>query len=309
MVFFRLLILFIFIFLNLNVYAEDNLLTLKQQIERLQREVSDLSKSVYQNNKQGNFDSEINNTNSEASINLSAFDMRIYDLEKDIKSLNLQFEDLSFQIEEINELLENVTLKIDTALINNVKENVSVNDTEGEEVEQSGEIQKEKNTLGSLKINSEDLSEQSLDENEANNQNLNNNTEETNIINLSPDEQFQAAFDLLRSQKFEQAKLSLNEFIEKNSENELSGSAYYWLGEIHLLQKEFRDAALYFAQGYQQYPSSLKAPDSLYKLAESLSKIDKISEACSTLNKFLNQHPNHKFVDKINFKIDELECE
>ena len=309
MVFFRLLILIIFLFSNSHVFAEDSLLTLKQQIERLQREVSDLSKSVYQNNKQGNFNSEVNNTNSEASINLSAFDMRIYDLEKDIKSLNLQFEDLSFQIEEINELLENVTLKIDTALINNVQENISANNTDGEDVLEKDEIQKEENTLGSLKINSEDLSEQNLDENEINNQNTNNDAEETKINTLSPDEQFQEAFDLLRSQKFEQAKLSLNEFIEKNTENELSGSAYYWLGEIHLLQKEFRDAALYFAQGYQQYPSSLKAPDSLYKLAESLSKIDKISEACSTLNKFLNQHPDHKFVDKINFKIEGSECE
>tara|TARA_Y100001970_G_scaffold291135_2_gene427203 strand:+ start:356 stop:1267 length:912 start_codon:yes stop_codon:yes gene_type:complete len=303
MIFFRKLLLALVLLFSINVFAEDNLLTLKQQIERLQREVNDLSKAVYQNNKHSSFNSESNNINTDASINLSAFDMRIYDLEKDIKSLNLQFEDLTFQVEEINELLENVALKLDTAIINVNQQPISNDETDSEKIEEN---ESDDNTLGSLTINSEDLSEKNLKEDELGNEASNNKAE---INSLNPDEQFQVAFDLLRAQKFEQAKLSLNEFIEKNSENELSGAAYYWLGEIHLLQKEFRDAALYFAQGYQQYPSSLKAPDSLYKLAESLSKIDKISEACSTLNKFLSQHPKHKFVDKINNKIIELECE
>ena len=41
----------------------------------------------------------------------------------------------------------------------------------------------------------------------------------------------------------------------------LAGSAHYWLGEIYLLKKENREAALVFAEGYQKYPQSIKAPD------------------------------------------------
>ena len=33
-----------------------------------------------------------------------------------------------------------------------------------------------------------------------------------------------------------------------------------------------------FAEGYQKFPLSLKAPNSLYKLAETLIKIDKTKE-------------------------------
>ena len=31
------------------------------------------------------------------------------------------------------------------------------------------------------------------------------------------------------------------------------------------LEKKFRDAALIFAEGYQKFPQSIKAPDMLYK--------------------------------------------
>ena len=49
---------------------------------------------------------------------------------------------------------------------------------------------------------------------------------------------FKLAFDLLRSQKFDQAKKALEEFIDNNSENQLAGSSYYWLGEIYLIEKK-----------------------------------------------------------------------
>ena len=70
-------------------------------------------------------------------------------------------------------------------------------------------------------------------------------------------------------------KKALEEFIDNNTENQLAGTSYYWLGEIHLLKNEYREAALVFAEGYQKYPSSVKAPDNLYKLASALSQIDK----------------------------------
>ena len=159
--------------------------------------------------------------------------------------------------------------------------------------------------MGTLIVNSEDLSDSTESEN------LSDSTQEdkpnNRILELSPDEQFQIAFDLLRLQKFEQAKKALEEFIDNNSENKLAGSSYYWLGEIYLLKKDYREAALTFAEGYQKYPTSIKSPDSLYKLAEALSQIDKINEACNTLKKFTKEYTNHKLINKINSMIIELE--
>ena len=157
------------------------------------------------------------------------------------------------------------------------------------------------NTLGTLKINSEDLS--------ANNSNNEQNTSENISQNLTPEEEFQIAFELLRLQKFDQANEALKIFISNNSESNLSGSAHYWLGELHLLKEEYREAALIFAEGYQRYPTSIKAPNNLFKLAEALLKIDKKNEACNTLTKFQEEHTKHQLINKANIKINELECE
>ena len=75
------------------------------------------------------------------------------------------------------------------------------------------------------------------------------------------------------------------------------------------MQKDYREAALIFAEGYQNYQSSVKAPDILYKLALVLTKIDKNLEACNTLIKFQQEYSDHKFMDKTSRKIKELECE
>ena len=294
------LIVCLFLF-NLSANGEEGKRSLKQQLDRLQRDVNDLSKLVYQKNAH-NIESENKvEVESENSMNISAFDMRIYDLEKDIKTLNLNFEEIIFQIDELKELYEELNIKIDIHLINKIKETetpeISSNEKETEDNSMS------ENTLGSLTISSEDLSD-STDGNQSNNKILDNK-----ILDLSPDEQFQIAFDLLRSQQFDQAKKALEEFIDNNSENKLVGSSYYWLGEIHLLKKNYREAALVFAEGYQKYPTSIKSPDSLYKLAEALSQIDKINDACNTLKKFTKEYINHKLINKTNNMIIELECE
>jgi tol-pal system protein YbgF len=258
---------------NFSTYGEESQRSLKQQLDRLQRDVDDLSKLVYQKNIH-NVESE-NKAESENSMNISAFDMRIYDLEKDIKTLNSNFEEVIFQIDALKKLYEELNIKIDTHLIDKIKESetseISSNEIKDNSVSE--------NTLGTLIINSEDLSDSTE-----------GNQPDNKILDLSPDEQFQIAFDLLRSQQFDQAKKALEEFIENNSENELAGSSYYWLGEIHLLKKNYREAALIFAEGYQKYPTSIKSPDSLYKLAEALSEIDKIIDACNTLKKFTKEY-------------------
>ena len=290
------LIVCLFLF-SLSAYGEEGQRSLKQQLDRLQRDVNDLSKLVYQKNAH-DIKSE-NKVESENSLNISAFDMRIYDLEKDIKTLNLNFEEVVFQIDELKKLYEELNLKIDTYLINKSRETKTSEFSSNEINDNSiSEDSLSENTLGTLKINSEDLSD-SAEENQPDNK----------ILDLSPDEQFQIAFDLLRSQQFDQAKTALEDFIDNNSENQLSGSSYYWLGEIHLLKKNYREAALVFAEGYQKYPTSIKSPDNLYKLAEALSQIDKINDACNTLKKFTKEYINHKLINKTNSMIIELECE
>ena len=286
-------IFIIIISLSLNSFgAENSLLTLKQQLDRLQREVNDLSKSVFSSSK--NSTNKTNNNSSDTS-DLTAFDLRIYDLEKDIKKLNNNFEELIFQIDDLSNLYKNLNLDMSNILLEN---------STTEKNEKSSDLI-EQNILGSLIINSEDLSK--IDK-------LSNNLDKVsdkaeNIeIQTNPEDEFQKAFDMIRGQQFDDAKKKFREFIKNYPENILSGSAHYWLGEIYLLKKEYREAALVLAEGFQKYPKSAKAPDMLYKLSESLILIDKKDDACSTLNKLINEFAKDKIVIKAKNNLIELNC-
>ena len=99
----QLLFFILFSLLTFNAYSNENLLTIQQQIERLQREVSDLSQTVFKDD--GNIDKQQDNN---LVTNLSAIDMRIYDLEKDVKNLNAILEDIFFQIEDVVSKINNI---------------------------------------------------------------------------------------------------------------------------------------------------------------------------------------------------------
>ena len=113
---------------------------------------------------------------------------------------------------------------------------------------------------------------------------------------------------MIRNQQFFEAKQALENFISKYQDDELSGTAHYWLGEIYLLKKEYRDAALIFAEGYQKFPISYKAPDMLFKLSTSLIIIDKKKDACNTLEKLINEFPKHKLANKAEKKLNSFDC-
>ena len=95
------------LFFSSYAFSNENDLTVSQKIERLQREVSDLSKEVFSNSP-----NQSNGTNNDFVKNLSAIDLRIYDIENDIKNLTSNLEELYFQLDDIFNKLENLELVI-----------------------------------------------------------------------------------------------------------------------------------------------------------------------------------------------------
>ena len=299
------------LFLSFGLPAKESLLTLKQQLDRLQREVSDLSQSVFQRSRDQSF--KITQDASQLS-NLTAFDLRIYDLEKDIKKLNENFEELDFQIDDLKKLYEELKVQNSTKLLNKdnnenlVKENNIIVSSE-ESNNTLLDEENNRNIFGTLIINSKDLT--NISEKEvlvSKNQDENQDTALQNIIELKPEEEFQKALDMIRNQQYLEAKKAFKNFISKYQDDELSGSAHYWLGEIYLLKKEYRDAALIFAEGYQKFPISFKAPDMLFKLSTSLIIIDKKKDACNTLEKLIIEFPKNKLAYKAKKKLNSLDC-
>ena len=239
----------------LNTHA--NSATVKQRLDTIERELNDLeysfNKEGIKNNSLGDVsDQQIDKVNK----NISILDQRINDLEKDIKNnhelimqlfdtldnLNLKFETMNLDLSSKLKFFKNDINNINENLINN---NLDINESSKLD-DNSKKTDEENNTLGQLVIKSKDLS----DKNEI--KDLNEVTKAK--VALSPEQQFQNALGLIRTQKYENAIISFLEFIENNKQNTLSGSAHYWLGEIYFLQKEYREAALILAEGYQKFP-------------------------------------------------------
>ena len=98
--------LIIFVFLTSNVIANE-VLTVKQQLDRLRQEVQDLNNSVY---------STSNNDNKNKDIaRFQSIDLRIYDLEKDIKNLTLQFEKIIFKLDDLSNYMLKIEEQLDTS--------------------------------------------------------------------------------------------------------------------------------------------------------------------------------------------------
>ena len=290
-------IIVFFLLLSSSVYSNDNLLTIQQQLERLQREVSDLSQTVFSNK-----DFSSTEESSDLVTNLSAIDMRIYDLEKDVKNLTGSLEEIYFQIEDVLFKLNDFEQIISSLENKFLEDNKNISNENNSNLEREV-IEKNDNTLGSLKISSE----QDLNNGQTNELTKNSDLNQTDVI-LSPEEHFQAAFDNIRNKNWDEAKNLFTKFIKNNPENQLSGSAHYWLGELYILEKKYRDAALILAEGYQKFPKSIKSPDTLFKLSESLYLVNKTIESCKTLEKLIIDFPKNKFVKHAKEKIQKYDC-
>lgn len=107
----------------------------------------------------------------------------------------------------------------------------------------------------------------------------------------TPDEQYQYAFDLLRQTKYDEAEKALHTFVDEYPENPLAGNASYWLGETYFVRQDYNNAALTFAQGFQKYPKSGKAPDTLLKLGMSLAALGETADACKALHELSTRFP------------------
>jgi tol-pal system protein YbgF len=108
----------------------------------------------------------------------------------------------------------------------------------------------------------------------------------------TPKEQYDYALSLmLKQQDFAKAEIALKVFIEKNPKNKLTGNAYYWLGETYYVRERYQNAAFSFAEGFQKFSKTNKAPDSLLKLGMSLERMKQRKEACTAYSRLLVRFP------------------
>lgn len=102
---------------------------------------------------------------------------------------------------------------------------------------------------------------------------------------------YDLALKSLQNNQWLVAEKQFELFIQNYPSSSLQGNAYFWHGETFFRRKIFDKAAISYLKGYQRFPKSLKAADSLLKLALSLGQLNKTAEACRMLSKIEAEFP------------------
>jgi tol-pal system protein YbgF len=108
----------------------------------------------------------------------------------------------------------------------------------------------------------------------------------------SVSEQYNHAFGLVRQADYPAAEEALKSFIRQHPNDQLAGSAQYWLGETYYARGSYAEAASAFAEGYKRYPKGAKAADGLLKLGMSLARANQRQNACVAFAELDHEFPN-----------------
>ena len=125
-----------------------------------------------------------------------------------------------------------------------------------------------------------------------------------------PNEQYDFAVSFMKIGDYETAEFALKEFIDKNKDHDLAGSAQYWYGETFRIRQLYSDAATAYLDGYQNYPKSNKAPDNLLKLGITMVQLGEKDQGCKMISGIEKEYPkaNKSVLQKAQYEQKKFKC-
>ena len=138
--------------------------------------------------------------------------------------------------------------------------------------------------------------------------------ERENRESLLPDkpaaEQYEFAVSFMKIGDYETAEFALKEFIDKNKDHDLAGSAQYWYGETFRIRQLYSDAATAYLDGYQNYPKSKKAPDNLLKLGITMVQLGEKDQGCKMISGLKKEYPkaSKSVLQKAQYEQKKFKC-
>jgi tol-pal system protein YbgF len=112
------------------------------------------------------------------------------------------------------------------------------------------------------------------------------------VAGTDPAAEYQAAFDLLKAGKYDQAKAGFEGFLASHPAHELASNAQYWLGEVSYVERDYEAALKAFGKVLSDYPQARKAADALLKTGYCQYELKRFPQARATLVKVTDQFPD-----------------
>jgi len=308
-------LIILFFISNSFLYAEEEEIYLKSisdQIQVITKDLKTLEKAVYQK--------------SDLAASLTSSNIKSDGLNEDILTKHLlklneiedQFRVLTNKFEEVNFKLDKLSTRVtkiqsDTQLrfsdiesgnlINPKKENKAALPGTSKPADfgvnpgyQSSAFQKQQ-TINSVESAKTIITEEA-------------EKKESLLPNKPPKEQYEFAVSFMKIGDYETAEFALKEFIEKNKDHDLAGSAQYWYGETFRIRQLYSDAATAYLDGYQNYPKSKKAPDNLLKLGITMVQLGEKDQGCKMIAGLKKEYPkaSKSVLQKAQYEQKKFKC-
>ena len=310
----KIIFLFLPFFVLTVLNAEEEEIYLKSisdQIQVITKDLKTLEKAVYQK--------------SDISLSTTSSSLKSDNLNEDIMTKHLlklneiedQFRQLTNKFEEVNFKLDKLSTRVTKIQSDN---QMRFSDLEGGKINNSPK--KDVKLPGTSKPQDFGASPGYKTTNLPDQQTINSVESAKTVItetpekkdsllpDKAPNEQYEFAVSFMKIGDYETAEFALKEFIEKNKDHDLAGSAQYGYGETFRIRQLYSDAATAYLDGYQNYPKSKKAPDNLLKLGITMVQLGEKDQGCKMISGLKKEYPkaSKSVLQKAQYEQKKFKC-
>ena len=283
-------VLFTVLSMLVSVRAEEESADIRIELQKISSDLKTLEKAFYKTSEMQSTKISPNSINEDV---LTRHLLKLNEIEEQFQELTNKYEEINFKIDR----LSNRITKMQT------DNQMRFSDLENSGVSQQSDSKETKKRLPGTdlpqdlgRISDTDLTTtnevQQTRSVETAGLVVTERTEKKSLLPNKPaKEQYEFAVSFIKVGDYETAEFALREFIDKNKDNDLAGSAQYWYGETFRVRQLYQDAAAAYLDGYQNYPKSKKAPINLLKLGSTLVKMGEKEQGCLMILGVKKEYP------------------
>jgi tol-pal system protein YbgF len=129
---------------------------------------------------------------------------------------------------------------------------------------------------------------------------------QSTVAGAGPEAEYQAAFNLLKDGKYDEASIALRDFVSKYPQHELAPNAMYWLGEAHYVRRDYPAALAAFEGLLNDYPGNRKTPDALLKVGYCQAELKRTGPARTALARVIQEFPDTQAAAEAKARLDRM---
>ena len=311
---YKILISIVFLFLTNYIYAEEddiNLIAISDQIQVITNDLKTLEKAVYQKSDIVNFKSS--RSLSSDGLNediMTKHLLKLNEIEDQFRELTNKFEEVNFKLDKLSTRVTKI--QSDAQLRFSDLESGTINTTAKKQTVLPGSTKPQdfgaapayqtSNLPKTQSINSVESAQTVISEEPEQRESL--------LPDKPAEDQYEFAVSFMKIGDYETAEFTLKEFIDKNKDHDLAGSAQYWYGETFRIRQLYSDAATAYLDGYQNYPKSMKAPDNLLKLGITMVQLGEKDQGCKMISGIKKEYPkaSKSVLQKAQYEQKKFKC-